>query len=50
MKIYHILFQSGRIIKKIVESNKKIIEKVMNNELHAIIDQKHEDALKFKIK
>lgn len=32
MKIYHILFQSGKIVKKIVESNKKIIERVMNEQ------------------
>lgn len=41
MKIYHVLFERGRISKKIVESNKKIIEKVMNQELSALLDQRH---------
>ena len=42
MKIYHILFNRGKIVKKIVESNKKIIERVMKEQkLSEIMDPKH---------
>lgn len=41
MKLYHIVYKNGRLIKKIVESDKKILNKIYEQNLSIILDERH---------
>ena len=49
-KIYHLIYNRGKVMKKIVESNRDIIEQIFSNRLTKLINAKHENALKFRLK
>ena len=49
-KLYHLVYQRGELIKKIVESNAQILHKAFSYNLQNIIDKKHEAAFKFNMK
>lgn len=50
MKIYHLFFHHGKIIKKIVETNQYSIDEIMDYRIGELMSTKHEDAFKFNLK
>lgn len=46
MKAYHLLFHAGRLVRKIAETNRRLLDQLMRQELRAVMDERHEAALK----
>ena len=49
-RLYHLVYQRGVLVKKIVESNNDILERVWSYNLKDIIDKHHETTFKFNFK
>jgi hypothetical protein len=50
LKLYHLFFQTGRVTKKIAESNKEVLLKVWDYNLKGLLDSRHERSFKLNIK
>jgi hypothetical protein len=49
MKLYHLFYEGGRLVKKIVETNNEVMQRVFDYDLRRIVDSKHENAFKFNL-
>lgn len=49
MKVFHLVFQGGRLMKKIMETNKDILSEVAQFSLKDVMNIKHEKALKLNL-
>lgn len=48
--MYHLIYQTGRLAKKIVESNRHVLEEVFSSRLRTVMDLRHEQAFKCSVK
>jgi len=49
-KVYHLIYQCGKLVRKIVETNKDILMNVYKQNLKWVLDIRHEQAFKFELK
>jgi len=49
MKMHHLFYDAGRLVKKVVETNYDVLQRVFSNDLRKMIDPKHENAFKFNL-